>query len=163
MRQHSICTRQGAFSRSGAHSVTPSPTWRAQVPEADIDSASGLPSLTDLPHVSPADAKVRPTRHQLGSCISVSHLPRAGGPAASARVAGRPHQSPCAPARPRPAAQELLAQTAVLKLNGGLGTSMGLEKAKSLLEVKDVSCWGPRAGGGRGMPGAEAAAGHGVA
>lgn len=33
--------------------------------------------------------------------------------------------------------QALLAQTAVLKLNGGLGTSMGLEKAKSLLEVKD--------------------------
>jgi hypothetical protein len=31
----------------------------------------------------------------------------------------------------------LLAATAVLKLNGGLGTSMGLEKAKSLLEVKD--------------------------
>ena len=33
--------------------------------------------------------------------------------------------------------QKLLSQTAVLKLNGGLGTSMGLEKAKSLLEVKD--------------------------
>jgi len=32
---------------------------------------------------------------------------------------------------------ELLRQTAVLKLNGGLGTSMGLEKAKSLLVVKD--------------------------
>ncbi|KAK9865415.1 hypothetical protein WJX84_010262 [Apatococcus fuscideae] len=31
----------------------------------------------------------------------------------------------------------VLSQTAVLKLNGGLGTSMGLEKAKSLLEVKD--------------------------
>ena len=31
----------------------------------------------------------------------------------------------------------LLAQTAILKLNGGLGTSMGLEKAKSLLVVKD--------------------------
>lgn len=31
----------------------------------------------------------------------------------------------------------LLAQSAVLKLNGGLGTSMGLEKAKSLLPVKD--------------------------
>ena len=30
----------------------------------------------------------------------------------------------------------LLQQTAVLKLNGGLGTSMGLEKAKSLLEVR---------------------------
>eukprot|EP01025_Chloroclados_australasicus_P029996 TRINITY_DN29_c0_g1_i1.p1 TRINITY_DN29_c0_g1~~TRINITY_DN29_c0_g1_i1.p1 ORF type:complete len:477 (-),score=75.23 TRINITY_DN29_c0_g1_i1:323-1753(-) len=33
--------------------------------------------------------------------------------------------------------KELLQQTAVLKLNGGLGTSMGLEKAKSLLVVKD--------------------------
>ncbi|MDQ8191817.1 UTP--glucose-1-phosphate uridylyltransferase [Roseibacillus persicicus] len=31
---------------------------------------------------------------------------------------------------------ELLAQTAVIKLNGGLGTGMGLQKAKSLLEVK---------------------------
>ena len=29
----------------------------------------------------------------------------------------------------------MLGKTAVLKLNGGLGTSMGLEKAKSLLEV----------------------------
>lgn len=34
-------------------------------------------------------------------------------------------------------AQTLLSATAVLKLNGGLGTSMGLEKAKSLLPVKD--------------------------
>src|SRR5438552_3889751 len=31
----------------------------------------------------------------------------------------------------------LLSQTVVLKLNGGLGTSMGLESAKSLLHVKD--------------------------
>ncbi len=30
----------------------------------------------------------------------------------------------------------LLAKTVVLKLNGGLGTGMGLDKAKSLLEVK---------------------------
>ena len=36
-----------------------------------------------------------------------------------------------------PGLQTLLQQTAVLKLNGGLGTSMGLEKAKSLLPVKD--------------------------
>ncbi|MEO1856508.1 MAG: UTP--glucose-1-phosphate uridylyltransferase [Rubritalea sp.] len=34
---------------------------------------------------------------------------------------------------------ELLAKTVVIKLNGGLGTSMGLQKAKSLLEVKDGS------------------------
>lgn len=32
---------------------------------------------------------------------------------------------------------DLLSKTAVLKLNGGLGTSMGLEKAKSLLPVKN--------------------------
>lgn len=35
------------------------------------------------------------------------------------------------------AVKDLLAKTAMLKLNGGLGTSMGLEKAKSLLVVKD--------------------------
>lgn len=34
-------------------------------------------------------------------------------------------------------ASELLRQTLVIKLNGGLGTSMGLERAKSLLPVKD--------------------------
>ncbi|EEF60646.1 UTP--glucose-1-phosphate uridylyltransferase [Pedosphaera parvula] len=32
---------------------------------------------------------------------------------------------------------ELLSQAVVVKLNGGLGTSMGLEKAKSLLQLKD--------------------------
>jgi UDP-N-acetylglucosamine pyrophosphorylase len=37
------------------------------------------------------------------------------------------------PAATRP---ERLAQTVVIKLNGGLGTSMGLEKAKSLLPVR---------------------------
>ena len=31
---------------------------------------------------------------------------------------------------------ELLSKTVVVKLNGGLGTGMGLEKAKSLLKVK---------------------------
>jgi UTP--glucose-1-phosphate uridylyltransferase len=37
----------------------------------------------------------------------------------------------------RDAGREALAQTVVIKLNGGLGTSMGLEKAKSLLLVKN--------------------------
>ncbi len=32
---------------------------------------------------------------------------------------------------------DALSQTVVVKLNGGLGTSMGLERAKSLLEVRD--------------------------
>jgi UTP--glucose-1-phosphate uridylyltransferase len=34
------------------------------------------------------------------------------------------------------AARDALAATAVVKLNGGLGTSMGMDKAKSLLEVR---------------------------
>ena len=33
--------------------------------------------------------------------------------------------------------RDLAARTVVLKLNGGLGTSMGLEKAKSLLRIRD--------------------------
>lgn len=34
-------------------------------------------------------------------------------------------------------AEDALDRTAILKLNGGLGTSMGLAKAKNLLEVRD--------------------------
>ena len=34
-------------------------------------------------------------------------------------------------------ARPLLSQTVIVKLNGGLGTSMGLQKAKSLLKIKD--------------------------
>lgn len=35
-----------------------------------------------------------------------------------------------------PADETLLAQSVIIKLNGGLGTGMGLQKAKSLLEIK---------------------------
>jgi UTP--glucose-1-phosphate uridylyltransferase len=41
------------------------------------------------------------------------------------------------PARLSNVGQAALAKTAVIKLNGGLGTSMGLEQAKSLLVVKE--------------------------
>ena len=34
-------------------------------------------------------------------------------------------------------AREAIGATVVIKLNGGLGTSMGLDKAKNLLEVRD--------------------------
>jgi len=40
-------------------------------------------------------------------------------------------------AEPEDGAREALAATVVLKLNGGLGTSMGMTQAKSLLEVKE--------------------------
>ena len=35
------------------------------------------------------------------------------------------------------AAREALARTVMIKLNGGLGTSMGMDKAKSLLPVRE--------------------------
>lgn len=41
------------------------------------------------------------------------------------------------PKRLQDIGKDALRKTAVIKLNGGLGTSMGLEKAKSLLPVKD--------------------------
>ena len=44
---------------------------------------------------------------------------------------------PDAEALPGADAAEALAATVVVKLNGGLGTSMGMRRAKSLLEVKD--------------------------
>ena len=36
-----------------------------------------------------------------------------------------------------PVSREAAAQTAIIKLNGGLGTSMGMERAKSLVAVRD--------------------------
>ncbi|CAN5193172.1 UTP--glucose-1-phosphate uridylyltransferase [soil metagenome] len=39
------------------------------------------------------------------------------------------------------AARKAIGTTAVVKLNGGLGTSMGLDRAKSLLEVRDGLCF----------------------
>ncbi len=36
-----------------------------------------------------------------------------------------------------PSTKEVRAQAVIIKLNGGLGTSMGLKRAKSLIEVKD--------------------------
>src|ERR1051326_780192 len=36
---------------------------------------------------------------------------------------------------------DLLGRTVMLKLNGGLGTSMGLDRAKSLLPVRDGLCF----------------------
>ncbi len=38
---------------------------------------------------------------------------------------------------PDDVAADAIASTVVIKLNGGLGTSMGLDRAKTLLEVRD--------------------------
>ena len=47
---------------------------------------------------------------------------------------------------PDDVAREAIGRTVVIKLNGGLGTSMGMDRAKSLLEVRDA---------GRGIPEAD--------
>ena len=56
------------------------------------------------------------------------------------------------------AARSALQQTVMIKLNGGLGTSMGMDRAKSLLPVRGgktfldliaARCWRPRADDGR--------------
>ena len=82
--------------------------------ESDIAPVESLPSLDDLKGECP------PVRVGIrGVCLADIQVPLFAGAAASVDL---------------PA---LLSQTCVLKLNGGLGTSMGLEQAKSLLEVKD--------------------------
>ncbi len=55
--------------------------------------------------------------------------------ASIAPAAGLPNWEECRELTPEPSA-ERMAQVVVIKLNGGLGTSMGLQAAKSLLEVK---------------------------
>eukprot|EP00937_MAST-01D_sp_MAST-1D-sp2_P002553 g2553.t1 len=60
-------------------------------------------------------------------------------PTAAAPVATKPRRASIR--EETTADPSLLAQTVVVKLNGGLGTSMGLDKAKSLLEVKDGLCF----------------------
>lgn len=96
-----------------------------QVSDADIEPVQELPRLEEL-KAEGADIKARAEagRAQQGRPRAVAPLRPAEG-ACSAQTASK---SP-------PRLQELLRQTAVLKLNGGLGTSMGLERAKSLLEV----------------------------
>ena len=47
---------------------------------------------------------------------------------------------------PEDAAREALRRTAVIKLNGGLGTSMGMDRAKSLLTVRDADPQHPDGG-----------------
>uniref|UniRef100_UPI0030FACFE3 UTP--glucose-1-phosphate uridylyltransferase n=1 Tax=Cellulosimicrobium funkei TaxID=264251 RepID=UPI0030FACFE3 len=47
---------------------------------------------------------------------------------------------------PEDAARDALRRTAVIKLNGGLGTSMGMDRAKSLLTVRDADPQHPDGG-----------------
>jgi hypothetical protein len=121
-----------------------------QVPDADIDPVQELPKLEDLKkEAEGTDIKVPPplpaaTHAAMTVCgatppplLSGSnrHPPVLASPARCMLVTNKQkHNSKLLPGTPD--AQTLLKQTAVLKLNGGLGTSMGLEKAKSLLEVR---------------------------
>src|SRR6266446_623574 len=82
--------------------------------EAGLSSAAIHAFLHQYRKVLLNDAGLIPE----GSLIPVEDLPSIGG-------------------QPEPGdTSALAAQTVLLKLNGGLGTSMGLEKAKSLLRVR---------------------------
>ncbi|EFN56330.1 hypothetical protein CHLNCDRAFT_144780, partial [Chlorella variabilis] len=86
------------------------------VPDRDIDSVQELPRLEALKASAEEGADIKACRRRCcRGCLHPADVPGLLPPACCA---------------------DLLKQTAVLKLNGGLGTSMGLEKAKSLLEVK---------------------------
>jgi len=82
-----------------------------------------------------SDAAIAAFKHSYGDLTSGgggmiaedSILPVTELPDLEADISGRYSADPA-----------LLAQVVVLKLNGGLGTSMGLDKAKSLLEVKGL-------------------------
>lgn len=123
-----------------------------QVPDSEIDPVQELPRLEDL---KPEGADLT-VGGRLWEAVGAPRWPllllgllRVGPRLLPATAGGSPgfpgcgQRHPAAGASTRhppppvaPAgAQALLRQTAVLKLNGGLGTSMGLEKAKSLLEV----------------------------
>lgn len=62
---------------------------------------------------------------------------RAGGSGMIHEADIAPYESPdLPPGDPTDADREALDQTAVIRLNGGLGTSMGIDRAKSLLPVR---------------------------
>lgn len=97
-------------------------------------SADGFPEFeTKMRHAGASDAAIRAFQHSYQSLASgktgmltersiqpVASLPR------FEEIAGK-----------SAADGALLSQAVVIKLNGGLGTSMGLERAKSLLRLKD--------------------------
>ena len=89
-------------------------------PFLDAMAAEGLDSLARAAFARALDSLASPDAVVAeGDIEPVEHLPALG----DVTVSGD--------------ADDLIDHTVVIKLNGGLGTSMGLERAKSLLEVRD--------------------------
>src|SRR5262249_50090264 len=74
-----------------------------------------------------------------GSIEAVSDLPRLGSARREDAEDGKNSklQTPNSKSQAAGDASALLNETVIIKLNGGLGTGMGLERAKSLLPVKE--------------------------
>ncbi len=115
--------------------------------ERHIPLATGLDAVYDearmTASVEPALAKLRKdgASPALIRAFSRAFARVAGGETGlipeSALVPVSPLPTMAEAAAYRAAGRKALAQTVILKLNGGLGTGMGLEKAKSLLPVKN--------------------------
>ena len=113
------------------------------MPEAEIKPVETLPRLEELRGAapSPEELQVRRTRREARyfqfSYLSLFFLPSSLPLSLLHSTPTPQQQQQQLQTKTNWRAQTLLSKTAVLKLNGGLGTSMGLEKAKSLLPVKD--------------------------
>lgn len=98
------------------------------------EATSSFPAFADkMRAASSADAAIQAFQHSYGSLvagetglISEASIQPAADIPYLAKIVGQIQPDP-----------QLLAQCVVIKLNGGLGTSMGLERPKSLLPVKD--------------------------
>ena len=124
--------RRGCRSRTGRRRTPTSTAWQRRCPLASPRDERGRPAGERGEDGGRGDA---PGRHR--------HLPpllRAAGERRDRDAPGVRHRagrggrrrSPSCPRRTAP-----LDQAVVLKLNGGLGTSMGMTQAKSLIEAKD--------------------------
>ena len=108
-----------------------------------LDPAGG-----SIVRVSPEGLAACEEKMRAGACPTPPSPPSATTTASSRRASRGCSPTPSSsrsttlpdaddlPERPR-GARDALEQAVVIKLNGGLGTSMGMTRAKSLLEVKD--------------------------
>ena len=101
------------------------------VPEASVEPVANPEVFDDRPDAdaAPAGDADRP---------GADARPDRPGPDARADPAGATASATSAAARSvDPADREALARTVIIRLNGGLGTSMGLDRAKTLLPVRE--------------------------
>jgi UDP-N-acetylglucosamine pyrophosphorylase len=94
---------------------------------------SSIQPVSDLPRLRSADFQSAVSQNSILRGVGSSGGSRNAEPSADWKSAIQQIGNP----RYKGEASTLLNQTVIIKLNGGLGTGMGLERAKSLLPVKE--------------------------